>query len=135
MNAEANAMKKIEAIIRPSCLNAVRAALDRRGIQGCTVSEVKGAGDENPVGGLFFRGVSYEVDFTPRLKVEIVVATPDALEVAQAIAGAARTGCVGDGFVLILPVDEAVRIRTGERGPEVVAHGPSSGSEALPVAM
>jgi nitrogen regulatory protein PII len=119
----APAMKKVEAIVRPTRLGAVRDALERRGVGGLTVTDVKGAGRENGRT-MCYRGTSYTVDFINKVKVEVVVPEADATAVAYAIVEAARTGRVGDGLVFITPVVEAIRIRTGERGPNAVTHGP-----------
>ena len=108
-------MKKIEAIVRPFKLDEVKEALSEVGIQGMTVTEVKGFGR---TGGKkeVYRGSAYVVDFVPKVRIEIVV--PDDLvpQVVEAIALGARTGRIGDGKIFVMPVDEAVRIRTGERG-------------------
>lgn len=110
-------MKKLEAIIKPFKLDDVKDRLDELGIRGMTVSEVKGfgrGGGKAPV----YPGAEYVIDFVPKLKLEIVV--PDDLvhPAIEAIVESARTGHVGDGKIFVLPVDEAVRIRTGETGPE-----------------
>lgn len=113
------AMKKIEAIIRPFKLDEVKDALDRVDVHGMTVTEVKGYGRS---GGraTIYPGAEYVVDFVPKLKIEVVV--PDDLvhAVLDAITDAAFTGDTGDGKIFVLPVDEAVRIRTGERGPDAL---------------
>jgi nitrogen regulatory protein P-II 1 len=111
-------MKKVEAIIKPFKLDEVKDALSETGIRGMTVTEVKGFGR---TGGKkeVYRGSAYVVDFVPKVKIEIVV--PDDLvhQVVDAIERAAKTGRIGDGKIFVLPVDDAVRIRTGERGDEV----------------
>ncbi len=112
-------MKKVEAIIKPFKLDDVKEALKRAGIQGVTVSEVKGFGRQKGHTELY-RGAEYVVDFVPKLKLEIVVADELAPQVVQAIVEAARTGRIGDGKVFVLPVEDVVRIRTGERGPDAV---------------
>jgi nitrogen regulatory protein P-II 1 len=112
-------MKKIEAIIKPFKLDEVKEALARVGVDGLTVSEVKGFGRQKGHTELY-RGAEYVVDFLPKIKLEIVV-TADAVDkVVEAIVGAANTGKIGDGKIFVLPLEEAVRIRTGERGPDAV---------------
>ena len=113
-------MKKVEAIFRPSMLEAVQKALERRGIGGLTVTEVAGAGHE-PGRTTTYRGAVYAVDTHARVRVEVVVADADAVPIGDTIARAARTGRVGDGLVMIAPIVEAVRIRTGEHGVAAVA--------------
>ena len=112
-------MQKVEAIIKPFKLDEVKEALDGIGIQGITVSEVKGFGRQKGHTELY-RGAEYVVDFLPKIKIELVV--PDNLvdKVTAAIQNAANTGRIGDGKIFILPVLEAVRIRTGERGEEAI---------------
>jgi nitrogen regulatory protein P-II 1 len=111
-------MKKVEAIIKPFKLDEVKDALSETGIRGMTVTEVKGFGR---TGGKkeVYRGSAYVVDFVPKVKIEIVV--PDDLvhQVVDIIERSAKTGRIGDGKIFVLPVDDAVRIRTGERGDEV----------------
>ncbi len=112
-------MKKIEAIIKPFKLDEVKEALHGIGIQGLTVSEVKGFGRQKGHTELY-RGAEYVVDFLPKIKLEVAV--PDELvdKVIQAIVEAANTGRIGDGKIFVLPVEEVIRIRTGERGPDAV---------------
>jgi len=112
-------MKKIEAIIKPFKLDDVKAALTGAGIVGMTVSEVRGFGRQKGHTEMY-RGGEYTVDFLPKMKVEIVV--PDSLadKVVALIIGAARTGSIGDGKVFVEPLEEALRIRTGERGDSAV---------------
>jgi nitrogen regulatory protein P-II 1 len=112
-------MKKIEAIIKPFKLDEVKEALSRAGIDGLTVSEVKGFGRQKGHTELY-RGAEYVVDFLPKVKLEIVVDDAKASAVVEAILGAARTGRIGDGKIFVLPLEEAVRIRTGERGGEAL---------------
>jgi nitrogen regulatory protein P-II 1 len=112
-------MKKVEAIITPSRLEAVRESLMARGVQALSLTEVRGAGHEPTVIG-HYRGTSYGIDLHPKLKLEIVVRDEDAVPIAYTIVDAARSGQVGDGKVLIAHVEDAVRIRTGERGPAAV---------------
>jgi nitrogen regulatory protein P-II 1 len=108
-------MKKIEAIIKPFKLDEVKEALAKLNIQGMTVSEVKGFGRQKGHTELY-RGAEYVVDFLPKIKIEILVADAQAAAVAEAITSTAKTGRIGDGKIFIMPADEAIRIRTGERG-------------------
>jgi len=108
-------MKKVEAIIAPSKLDAVRDALLARGVAGLSISEVAGHGHE-PCRVSYYRGTPYDIDFHPKLKLEIVVRDEDAIPTAYVISDAARTGRVGDGKIMILTVEDAVRVRTGEHG-------------------
>lgn len=113
-------MKKIEAIVKPFKLDDVKDALDEIGIRGMTVSEVKGfgrGGGKAPI----YPGAEYVIDFVPKLKIEIVVADDLVHSAIEAITEGARTGHVGDGKIFVLPVDEAIRIRTGETGPEALS--------------
>jgi nitrogen regulatory protein P-II 1 len=112
-------MKKIEAIIKPFKLEEVKEALAKENIQGMTVSEIKGFGRQKGHTELY-RGAEYVVDFLPKVKIEILVDDDKAAAVAEAIIIAARTGRIGDGKIFILPVDDAVRIRTGERGSNAI---------------
>jgi nitrogen regulatory protein P-II 1 len=108
-------MKKIEAIIKPFKLDSVKEALAELGIAGLTVSEVRGFGRQKGHKEIY-RGAEYTIDFVPKVKIELVVDDALVRQAVEAIAGAARTGQIGDGKVFILPVEEALRIRTGERG-------------------
>jgi nitrogen regulatory protein P-II 1 len=108
-------MKRIELIIKPFKLDDVKDALSDRGIFGMTVSEVKGFGQQKGHTELY-RGAEYQVDFVPKIKIEIVVADEKVEEVVDAVIGAARTGKIGDGKIFISNVEETIRIRTGERG-------------------
>jgi nitrogen regulatory protein P-II 1 len=112
-------MKKIEAIIKPFKLDDVKDALAKAGVQGLTVTEVKGFGRQKGHTELY-RGAEYVVDFLPKVKVEIVLDDAKVAQVADVIEKAARTGSIGDGKIFILPLDEALRIRTGERGGSAV---------------
>lgn len=112
-------MKKIEAIIKPFKLDEVKAALSNQGIQGMTISEVKGFGRQKGHTELY-RGAEYVVDFLPKVKIEILVEDEKAAAIADTIITAARTGHIGDGKIFITPVDEVVRIRTGERGADAI---------------
>jgi nitrogen regulatory protein P-II 1 len=112
-------MKKIQAIIRPHLLDEVKDRLRQIGVQGMTVSEVKGFGR---TGGKreVYRGSSYVVDFVLKVSVEVLVADGLAPQVVQTIVQAARTGKIGDGKIFTSSVDEAIRIRTGERGEDAL---------------
>ena len=112
-------MKKIEAIIKPFKLDEVKDVLGEIGAQGLTISEVKGFGRQKGHTELY-RGAEYVVDFVPKIKLEIVVADDMVEVVVNAILKTAHTGRIGDGKIFVLPVEEAVRIRTGERGDSVV---------------
>jgi nitrogen regulatory protein P-II 1 len=112
-------MKKVEAIIKPFKLDEVKEALQAVGVQGITVSEVKGFGRQKGHTELY-RGAEYVVDFLPKVKLEIVVTDEMASQVVDAIVKAAQTGRIGDGKVFVTSIDEVVRIRTGERGPDAL---------------
>lgn len=112
-------MKKVEAIIKPFKLDEVKEALAAIGIAGMTVSEVKGFGRQKGHTEIY-RGSEYTVDFLPKIKLEVVVADARASEAVEIIAQAARSGKIGDGKVFVLPVETAVRIRTGEQGDVAV---------------
>ena len=108
-------MKKVEAIIKPFKLDEVKEALSRVGVQGLTVSEVKGFGRQKGHTELY-RGAEYVVDFLPKVKLEIIVSDDMAAQVVETIERAARTGRIGDGKIFVMAMEEVVRIRTGERG-------------------
>ena len=112
-------MKMITAIIKPFKLDDVREALSDIGVQGITVSEVKGFGRQKGHTELY-RGAEYVVDFLPKVKVEVAVAADVAEKVIEAIRGAANTGKIGDGKIFVSTVEEVVRIRTGETGPDAL---------------
>ncbi|MBE9504806.1 MAG: P-II family nitrogen regulator [Proteobacteria bacterium] len=112
-------MKKVEAIIKPFKLDEVKEALNEIGIQGITVCEVKGFGRQKGHTELY-RGAEYVVDFLPKIKLEIIVNDDVVTEVVETIQNAAKTGRIGDGKIFILPVEEVVRIRTGESGSEAI---------------
>jgi nitrogen regulatory protein P-II 1 len=112
-------MKKIEAIIKPFKLDEVKDALNDIGVQGMTVSEVKGFGRQKGHTELY-RGAEYVVDFLPKIKIDVVVRDDLVGRVVEAIQTAAKTGRIGDGKIFVIPVDEAIRIRTGERGEEAM---------------
>ena len=112
-------MKKIEAIIKPFKLDEVKEALQEIGLQGITVTEAKGFGRQKGHTELY-RGAEYVVDFLPKVKIEIVLADDMVHKAIDAILAAARTGKIGDGKIFVLNVEDAIRIRTGERGNEAV---------------
>jgi len=112
-------MKKIEAIIKPFKLDEVKESLNDIGIQGITVSEVKGFGRQKGHTELY-RGAEYVVDFLPKIKLEIIVPDDLVAQVVETVEKSARTGRIGDGKIFVLDVEETIRIRTGERGPEAV---------------
>jgi nitrogen regulatory protein PII len=112
-------MKKIEAIIKPFKLDDVKEALSQVGVEGLTVTEVKGFGRQKGHTELY-RGAEYVVDFLPKVKLEVVVRDEIVDRVIDAITQAANTGKIGDGKIFVLPLEEAIRIRTGERGPAAV---------------
>ena len=113
-------MKKIEAIIKPFKTEAVKEALAEVGVEGMTLSEVKGFGRQKGHSEIY-RGSEYTVDFLPKVKFEIVVPDDHAQPVVEAILRSARTGKIGDGKVFVADVEQAVRIRTDERGAEAVS--------------
>lgn len=112
-------MKRVEAIIKPFKLDEVKDALAEVGVQGMTVTEVKGFGR---TGGRkeVYRGSAYVVDFVPKVKVEVVVPDEQVASVIDAIQRSAHTGRIGDGKIFVIPIEEAVRIRTGERGNDAI---------------
>lgn len=112
-------MKKIEAVIKPFKLEEVKEALSNVGIKGLTVSEVKGFGRQKGHKELY-RGAEYEIEFLPKVKLEIVVPDSEVENVIEAIVTSARTGRLGDGKVFVNPVEEVIRIRTGERGEDAI---------------
>jgi nitrogen regulatory protein P-II 1 len=116
---DGEAMKKIEAIIKPFKLDEVKNALHEVGITGMTVSEVRGFGRQKGHTEVY-RGAEYVIDFLPKVKIEVVVDDAIAARAVEAIQQAAKTDKIGDGKIFVLPVEEALRIRTGERGPDAV---------------
>lgn len=112
-------MKKIEAIIKPFKLDDVKEALNDMGVHGLTVSEVKGYGRQKGHTEIY-RGAEYAVDFIPKIKIEVVVEVEQAEKVAEAIQQAAVTGKIGDGKIFIMPMDQVIRVRTGETGPDAL---------------
>ncbi|MBF0199786.1 MAG: P-II family nitrogen regulator [Desulfamplus sp.] len=112
-------MKKIEAIIKPFKLDDVKESLNDIGIQGMTITEVKGYGRQKGHKEIY-RGAEYVVDFVPKIKIEIIVDDGRAEEVVTSICKASNTGKIGDGKIFVMPVDEAIRVRTGERGSDAL---------------
>ncbi len=112
-------MKKIEAIIRPHLLESVKDALQTLGVQGMTISEIKGFGRQKGHTEVY-RGSEYKVEFVPKVKIEVVVGEDIVEDAVGVVMKAARTGKFGDGKIFVLPVEEAVRIRTGEHGDNAV---------------
>ena len=112
-------MKKIEAIIKPFKLDDVKEALNEIGIQGMTISEVKGYGRQKGHKEIY-RGAEYVVDFIPKVKIEIIVDSDRADQVVAAIEKAANTGKIGDGKIFVFSIEEVIRVRTGERGKEAI---------------
>ena len=112
-------MKKVEAIIKPFKLDEVKESLSAVGVQGITVSEVKGFGRQKGHTELY-RGAEFVVDFLPKVKLEIIVRDEQVVEVVETIEKAAKTGRIGDGKIFVLPIDEVIRIRTGERGSDAI---------------
>ncbi|HSH14945.1 MAG TPA: P-II family nitrogen regulator [Verrucomicrobiae bacterium] len=112
-------MKKLEAIIKPFKLEEVKQALSEVGVEGMTVTEVKGFGRQKGHTEIY-RGSEYTVDFLPKIKIEIVLPDDAVQGAAAAIVKAAKTGKIGDGKIFVLPVDEAIRIRTEEKGDSAV---------------
>jgi nitrogen regulatory protein P-II 1 len=112
-------VKKVEAIIKPFKLDEVKQALSEVGVAGLTATEVKGFGRQKGHTELY-RGAEYVVDFLPKVKVEVVVSDQLVGRVVEAIERAAKTGRIGDGKIFVVPVEEVIRIRTGERGDEAL---------------
>jgi nitrogen regulatory protein P-II 1 len=116
---EDNRVKKVEAIIKPFKLDEVKEALNEIGVQGITVSEVKGFGRQKGHTELY-RGAEYVVDFIPKIKLEIIVSDAILPQVVEAIEKSAKTGRIGDGKIFVTPVEAVVRIRTGETGEDAL---------------
>ena len=116
---ESGLMKKIEAVIKPFKLDDVKDALSETGVKGLTVVEAKGFGRQKGHTELY-RGAEYVVDFLPKVKVEVVIEDSQVERVIEAIQKAAHTGRIGDGKIFVSPIEEAIRIRTGEAGPEAL---------------
>jgi nitrogen regulatory protein P-II 1 len=112
-------MKMVEAIVKPFKLEDIKDALTKAGVQGMTVEEVKGFGRQKGHTELY-RGAEYSVDFLPKVKIEILVPDDKAARVVELISESARTGKIGDGKIFVTPVDEVIRIRTGEKGEDAI---------------
>ena len=112
-------MKKVEAIVKPFKLDEVKEALGRHGIQGMTVSEVKGFGRQKGHTELY-RGAEYVVDFLPKIKIEMLLDDKDAAAACQIIEETCKTGRIGDGKIFVFAIEQAVRIRTGDRGADAI---------------
>ncbi|ADO45955.1 nitrogen regulatory protein P-II [Hydrogenobacter thermophilus TK-6] len=112
-------MKKVEAIIKPFKLDEVKDALVEIGIGGMTVTEVRGFGQQKGHTEIY-RGTEYVIDFLPKVKIEVVVKDEDVEKVVEVIAKTAQTGRVGDGKIFVIPIEDVIRIRTGERGEQAI---------------
>jgi len=112
-------MKKIEAIIQPYKVEPVKEALHSISVQGMTVTEVKGFGRQKGIREVY-RGMEYQVDFLPKVKIEVIVSDDKVKEITETIIANARTGRIGDGKIFVYPVEEVIRIRTGEGGESAV---------------
>jgi len=112
-------MKKVEAIIKPFKLDEVKEGLMELGVHGMTISEVKGFGRQRGHTEIY-RGAEYQVDFVPKLKLEVVVDSELVSQVVETIEKNAKTGSIGDGKIFVSPLEEVIRIRTGERGEEAI---------------
>jgi nitrogen regulatory protein P-II 1 len=112
-------MKKIEAIVKPFKLDEVKNALSQIGVQGMTVAEVRGFGRQKGHTELY-RGAEYKIDFIPKVKLEVIVTDEMVQQVVETIERAAKTGKIGDGKIFVYSVEEAIRIRTGERGRDAI---------------
>ena len=112
-------MKLVVAIVKPHKLDDVKTALEKVGIQGITISEVQGFGRQRGHAEVY-RGAEYNIDFVPKVKLEVLVEDGDALKVSEEIQSSARTGKIGDGKVWVLPVEHLARIRTGELGSDAL---------------
>ena len=112
-------MKKIEAVIKPFKLDAVKEALGAVGVSGLTVTEVKGFGRQKGHTELY-RGAEYVVEFLPKVKIEVLVDEANVPRIVDAIVASSRTGQIGDGKIFVLPVDDVIRIRTGEHGTHAI---------------
>jgi nitrogen regulatory protein P-II 1 len=112
-------MKKIEAIIKPFKLDEVKNALTKIGVQGMTVNEVKGFGRQKGHTEVY-RGAEYKIDFLPKVRIEMIVTDEMVVKVIETIERAAKTGKIGDGKIFVSPIEEVIRIRTGERGKDAI---------------
>jgi nitrogen regulatory protein P-II 1 len=119
MNREGDTVKKVDAIIKPFKLDEVKESLNEIGIQGITISEVKGFGRQKGHTELY-RGAEYVVDFIPKIKIEIIVSDSILPQVVEAIEKSAKTGRIGDGKIFVTNVEEVIRIRTGETGEDAL---------------
>ena len=112
-------MKLVTAVIKPHALPEVKAALEAAGVSGLTVSEAQGYGRQRGHTEVY-RGAEYRIDFVPKVRVEVLVQDHDLEQIVQAVTGAARSGKIGDGKVWVVPVDDVIRVRTGERGHDAL---------------
>lgn len=112
-------MKKIEAIVKPFKLDEVKNALTKIGVQGMTVTEVKGFGRQKGHTEVY-RGAEYTIDFVPKIKIDLIVSEDRVAQVLETLERSARTGKIGDGKIFVSPVEEVIRIRTGERGKDAL---------------
>jgi nitrogen regulatory protein P-II 1 len=112
-------MKKIEAIIKPFKLDDVKDALNQLGVKGMTITEVKGYGRQKGHKEIY-RGAEYVIDFIPKVKLELIVSSDQVQEIVEVIRKAALTGKIGDGKIFVLPVEEVIRVRTGETGEDAI---------------
>ena len=112
-------MKKIETIVKPFKLDDVKEALETAGVSGMTITEVKGYGQQKGHTELY-RGAEYQIDFVPKIKIEIIVDDEQVDSIVDTVMMAARSGKIGDGKIFVLPVEEVIRIRTGERGAAAI---------------
>jgi nitrogen regulatory protein P-II 1 len=112
-------MKLVTAIVKPFKLDDVKSALEAMGVQGMTMTEVQGFGRQRGHAEIY-RGAEYQIDFVPKIKLEVLCADEEALKVAEEIEAAAKTGKIGDGKVWVMPLDHLARIRTGEYGSEAL---------------
>jgi nitrogen regulatory protein P-II 1 len=112
-------MKKIEAIIQPFRLEPVKEALHAISVQGMTVTEVKGFGRQKGIREVY-RGMEYQVDFLPKVKIEVIVSDDKAQQIVESIMNTARTGRIGDGKIFVYPIADVIRIRTGESGDAAI---------------
>ena len=112
-------MKVVEAIVKPFKLDEIKEALTKSGVQGMTVEEVKGFGRQKGHTELY-RGAEYSVDFLPKVRIQILVPDDKVARVVELVSESARTGKIGDGKIFVTPVDEVIRIRTGERGEDAI---------------
>jgi len=112
-------MKLVTAVLKPHALPEVKAALEAAGVHGLTVSEAQGFGRQRGHTEVY-RGAEYQIDFVPKVRVEVLVQDHDLEQVVAAVTGAARTGKIGDGKIWVVPVDDVVRVRTGERGHDAL---------------